>query len=111
MSQIQDRLVPWAPTMLATGLLATLAESVAERDVTSICLILMALLGFGLLVRTKRGLSRDEVRAEIMVGVRAMVHPNALQPRDPVDAPSTIRSSGSTLQRSQAEAPTDPRIR
>lgn len=78
MRQLTERVRPWAPTMLASGLLATLAESVAERDVTSIVLVLMALVGAGFVVRAHRGLTRGEVRAEIQVGIRALVRPEAL---------------------------------
>lgn len=78
MRQLTNRLRPWAPTMLGVGLVSTLAESLQERDVTSIMLILMSLLGFLLLVRVKHGLTRGEVRAEIDAGIRARVRPEAM---------------------------------
>lgn len=100
MRQIIERLRPWASTMILVGILAALFESVEERDITSIFILLVALAGAALLLPAKRPLTRDEVRIEIMTGIRAMVHPDALQPRpapEPPETARTIRSSGSTV--------------
>jgi hypothetical protein len=108
MNQLVERIRPWAPTMLGVGLFATLAESLQERDVTSICMILVALLGFFLVVRQHRGLTRGEVRAEVAAGIRALVkeEAQARPPRHihvPYPPPGSVASEG-TL----ADAPTDP---
>lgn len=111
MTQILERLRPWAPTMVLAGLLATLAESLQERDVTSITLILVALLGAALVLPAKRPLNREEVRVEIMTGVRAMVRPIALEPAPPV-VMKPLGSGERTLEFHSTplapEAPTDP---
>lgn len=104
MNQIIERLKPWAPTMVLVGLLATLAESLQERDVSSVALILMALLGAALVLPAKRPLTREEVRIEVMTGVRAMVQPQVLRPAPPVEMTRPLRDAARTL----TEAPTDP---
>lgn len=96
MNQILERLKPWAPTMLLVGLVAALFESVEESDRTSIFILLVALAGAALILPAKRPLNREEVRVEIMTGVRAMVQPSALQGPPPVKPDKVIRSSGST---------------
>lgn len=109
MTQIIERLKPWASTMVLVGLLSTLAESLQERDVTSVCFIAMSLLGAALVLPAKRPLTREEVRIEIMTGIRAMVQPQALQPLpEPFQPQSLDLLSYRTAKRTMAEAPTDP---
>lgn len=88
MNQLVERIRPWAPTMLVVGLIATLAESLQERDLTSIVLLLMSVVGAMFVLRANRALTRGEVRAEIATGIRAMVRPEARVPHQ--DQESTL---------------------
>ena len=79
MRQLAARVTPWIPTILILGILTALFESVEERDMTSTFVLALSLIAALVLVRQRRPLNRDEVRAEIIAGVKAMVVREALQ--------------------------------
>lgn len=132
MNQIMDRIFHWAPTVLLVGIFTALFESLEEGDLTSMFILVLSLAAAAVVLRTHRALTRGEVRADITVGIRAMVKPECLNQERPVELPEfrnikpdphpvhptnspptkTIRSSGSTIMRSpQDDMPTDPGTR
>lgn len=101
---------PWAYILTWAALLAVAAESAQERDVSSLCFIAVAMLGFYL---TTEFTVLDRIRVRMMVedelerlgflvkGLRANVGRNIVP-----EATAPIRSSG--LREPRSYAPQDP---